>query len=235
MKRNEKVKRTLYSEIAAFLEENPKYQIWKDLPAPILHAIEKASAESVISLAYSLWASGQPRLMWAAVTVIRRHPGAAKRLRWRELENMGQVMNHWGHVDMFAFLAGTAWREGRISDQRIHKWARSPNRWFRRGALVCTVLLNRKSFGGYGDPQRTLTVCRLLVNDRDDMVVKGMSWALRELINTHSDDVRRFLAEYEVVLAARVLCEVRNKLTTGLKNPPKKTTRTKRGSICIKS
>jgi hypothetical protein len=43
---------------------------------------------------------------------------------------------------------------------------------------------------------------------RLDMVVKALSWAVRE-----------FLAENENVLAKRVLREVRNKLTTGLKNP----------------
>ena len=48
--------------------------------------------------------------------------------------------------------------------------------------MVCTVCLNRKSLGGYGDPDRTLAVCRLLVGDRDDMVVKALSWALRELV-----------------------------------------------------
>jgi 3-methyladenine DNA glycosylase AlkD len=29
----------------------------------------------------------------------------------------------------------------------------------------------------------TLEVCRALIDDRDDMVVKALSWALRELAN----------------------------------------------------
>jgi len=62
-------------------------------------------------------------------------------------------------------------------------------------------------------------VCRLLATDRDDMVVKALSWGLRELAKRDPESVRRFLAEREDVLAPRVLREVRNKLTTGLKNP----------------
>lgn len=56
------------------------------------------------------------------------------------------------------------------------------DRWvWRRAVSVSTVPLNMKSRGGIGDPQRTLAVCDLLIADRDDMVVKALSWALREL------------------------------------------------------
>jgi 3-methyladenine DNA glycosylase AlkD len=51
------------------------------------------------------------------------------------------------------------------------------------------------------------------------MVVKAMSWALRELSKRDPKTVGRFLDEHEGVLAARVVREVRNKLSTGLKNP----------------
>ena len=59
----------------------------------------------------------------------------------------------------------------------------------------------------------------MLLSDRDDMVVKALSWALRELAKRDAGAVRKFLAENDGALAARVLREVRNKLTTGLKNP----------------
>ena len=57
------------------------------------------------------------------------------------------------------------------------------------------------------------------MNDRDDMVVKAMSWALRELVVHDPEAVQAFLDEYEDELAARVKREVKNKLQTGLKNP----------------
>ena len=72
---------------------------------------------------------------------------------------------------------------------------------------------------GYGDVERTLEVCQMLVEDRDDMIVKDMSWALRELVVYDPGAVEAFLAEHEEVLAARVKREVTNKLRTGLKNP----------------
>jgi 3-methyladenine DNA glycosylase AlkD len=54
------------------------------------------------------------------------------------------------------------------------------------------------------------------------MVVKALSWALRELVPHDPEAVQGFLAVYEERLAARVKREVGNKLTTGLKNPRRK-------------
>ena len=73
--------------------------------------------------------------------------------------------------------------------------------------------------GRSADIARTLAVCRMLVADRQDLVVKALSWALRELVVHDPEAVRRFLAQNEETLASRIKREVRNKLDTGLKNP----------------
>jgi len=83
------------------------------------------------------------------------------------------------------------------------------------------VALNLPSRGGSGDTGRTLLVCKPLVADHDDMVVKGMSWALRSLGTVDPARVRAFLAEHGDELHARVSREVGNKLVTGLKSPRK--------------
>jgi 3-methyladenine DNA glycosylase AlkD len=62
-----------------------------------------------------------------------------------------------------------------------------------------------------------LEVCRRAVADRDDMVVKALSWALRSLVAWEREGVERFLAEHEAQLAPRVSREVRTKLRTGRK------------------
>jgi 3-methyladenine DNA glycosylase AlkD len=140
-----------------------------------------------------------------------------------EIEEFGRGINSWWSVDGFARdLAGRAWREGQVSDALIHRWAHSPDRWWRRAALVSTVPLNVKAEGGTGDVLRTLEICQMLAADHDDMVAKALSWALRELVRHDAGAVQAFLTEHEHVLAARVKREVTNKLTTGLKNPRKK-------------
>ncbi len=76
-----------------------------------------------------------------------------------------------------------------------------------------------KTRGGRGDASRTLAVCETLAGDHDDMVMKAMSWALKELVPWDPNAVERFLSDNDDRLAARVRREVRNKPTTGLKNP----------------
>src|SRR5436190_17006063 len=143
--------------------------------------IAKASGSYVIEIATRLLE--KPGInRFVAYELVKHHHPAAASLRENELEQLGRDLDEWGEVDCFAcFLSGPAWREHQISDKVIHRWARSKDRWWRRAALVSTVPLNSKAQGGQGDAERTLEVCRLLVSDRDDMVVKAMSWALREL------------------------------------------------------
>ena len=52
------------------------------------------------------------------------------------------------------------------------------------------------------------------MSDRDDMVVKALSWALRELANKHEAAAGRFLAQHRGRLASRVMREVQNKITS---------------------
>jgi 3-methyladenine DNA glycosylase AlkD len=130
-------------------------------------------------------------------------------------------MDGWGEVDAFGcIVAGPAWRLGRVPDAAIQGWAASPDRWWRRAALVSTVPLNLRSRGGTGDTGRTLDICGRLVDDHDDMVVKALSWALRALAPWDPAAVDDFLEANDTRLAARVRREVRTKLATSRKYPP---------------
>lgn len=85
-------------------------------------------------------------------------------------------------------------------------------------ALVFTVGLNQKSQGGKGDPARTMMVCEALASDRDDMVVKALSWALREYSKRDKETVWKFIEKKQEVLHKKILREVKNKLNKGTKN-----------------
>ena len=183
--------------------------------------LKPSSPELLLGVARELLETYGQR--WLAYELIQDHRAAFQRIGEAELEQFGRGINSWGSVDSFArSLAGPAWLNGQVPDELIHRWARSEDRWWRRAALVSTVALNVQSQGGTGDVPRTLAVCRLLIDDHDDMVVKAMSWALRQLVVHDPEAVREFLSECGDRLAARVTREVRNKLTTGLKNPKQK-------------
>jgi 3-methyladenine DNA glycosylase AlkD len=128
-------------------------------------------------------------------------------------------LSDWGSVDLFGVtIAGRAWREGIIGNSVVKAWAGSDNRWHRRLSLVATVPLNSQARGGAGDTVRTLTICRMHLDDRDPMVVKALSWALRELAKRDARATRRFLIESDERLAALPRREVKNVLSAGTKS-----------------
>ena len=128
----------------------------------------------------------------AAYEIPARHKPAFAALSTSEVERLGKGIDNWASVDSFSSLiSGPAWHEGRVTDAAVTKWARSPDRWWRRAAVVSTVPLNQKSKGGTGDTPRTLLICKLVAADRNDMVAKGLSWALRELAERDPQAVGR--------------------------------------------
>jgi 3-methyladenine DNA glycosylase AlkD len=182
--------------------------------------LARAEPDFLLNLALSLMKLPGFEFRFIAYELIQHHRAAFSRLDVTPLERLGRGIDSWAAVDCFAcYLAGPAWRERQISDSVIRRWARSKDRWWRRAALVSTVALNNKARGGVGDTPRTLMICGLLVRDRDDMVVKALSWALRELSKRDPSSVSKFLREHEKVVASRVVREVNSKLKTGLKNP----------------
>jgi 3-methyladenine DNA glycosylase AlkD len=164
----------------------------------------------ILRLAHDLLRAHVPRFV--AYELVLNHKPTLTTLTVAEVEALGEGIATWGDIDCFGcLLAGPAWREGRLPDRLIQSWARSEDWCWRRAALVATVPLR--------DTPRTLAVCRLLVEDREDLVVKALSWALRALSKHDPESARRFLSDHSDCLAPRVLREVGNKLTTGRKVP----------------
>lgn len=188
--------------------------------------LQTASAEVIIRVARDLvrnagWA--ERVVAWETMAV---HPAGATLLDDKLAEEFSTGLEDWGSVDAFGVIVlGQAWRNGRVTDAKIASWVRSSNRWHRRLALVATVPLNSRARGGHGDPRRTLRVCRALIDDRDDMVVKAMSWALRELAKRDPKTVARFVKNEQDRLPARVRREVAHKLRTGVKSPRRSATK----------
>jgi 3-methyladenine DNA glycosylase AlkD len=180
-------------------------------------ALRASPAEELLAIANALTETGTPRFV--AFELVLHHKGALALTDRTVAERLAGSLATWRDVDEFATLiAGPAWLTGRLADATISEWAASGSRWWRRAALVATTGLNVPSRGGRGDTARTLAVCEQLVQDRDDMVVKALSWALRELARHDPASVAAFAEAQAAYIAPRVRREVANKLTTGLKN-----------------
>jgi len=71
----------LYKEIAGFLEANPEYKTWKGFPSELSDRIARVDPETILDLAFKLWARGEQRFLWAACAAIKYHPTAFKLIR----------------------------------------------------------------------------------------------------------------------------------------------------------
>ena len=170
----------LAAEIVARLKEVPVHN------TPSLRALRReysrrlAKAPATIVLQLGMFVVEHPGIehRFLAYELLCHHREAMRRLRAKELDQLGRGLASWAAVDMFAcYLAGPAWREHQVPDSWIYRWARSPDRWRRRAAVVSSRTQHRPVAG-------TVTpLVRLrfagFAGRPDDMVVKALS-ALRE-------------------------------------------------------
>jgi 3-methyladenine DNA glycosylase AlkD len=181
--------------------------------------LKAAGALDVVALAQALERAAPQEGKWIAYELIRHHVGAFGLVGAAEVEDFAGRIESWYATDAFGtVLSGPLWATGRLTDTLFAAWAQSPNRWLRRSALVATVGLNGNLPGRKGDPARTFPLCLALAEDRDDMVEKAVSWALRYLSQRDKAAVVGFMATHGDRFGARVRREVRHKLETGLKS-----------------
>ncbi len=154
-----------------------------------------------------------------AFELLWKNKKALKALTEEQIIALGNTLDNWVSTDTYStMIAGWHWREGTLPNKQIKTWLASSDRWLRRTAVVCTVPLNLRAKGGTGDTERTLMVCEQVIDDRDDMVIKALSWALRVLSRPDRLAVEQFLEKHWERLHGRVRREVTTKLTTGRKN-----------------
>jgi 3-methyladenine DNA glycosylase AlkD len=178
------------------------------------------SIEDRIKLAKILMKSDILEVKGFAYHLIVSHPEGVTKTMPKDFNWLAEGLDNWVSVDTLGYhITGQAWKEGLLTDEMVKSWQKLDNPWMRRLALVSTVPLNREK---PGDTKRTLAICTKAVDDHHDAVVKGLSWALRELGKLNPKATGDFIDKYSDRLAARVKREVKNKLTTGLKNPKKK-------------
>lgn len=179
-------------------------------------ALAPATAGDVIAIARALEADAPQEGKWVAYELVRHHLAAFDAVGAAEVADFASRIASWYATDSFGtVLSGPLWARGGIPDALIDDWSFSADRWLRRSALVATVGRNAVR----ADPARTLALCLRLAADRDDMVEKAVSWALRYLSQKDRAAVAAFMDEHGTAFAARVRREVRNKLATGRKNP----------------
>ena len=175
------------------------------VPVPAVRALVRAEAktrppastDALAATAAELWREATHREERYAASALTAVP-AARPLQTTALLPLYQEMittgAWWDHVDevshrigglLVAFPAELA--------PTVRDWARDPDRWLRRSAVICQIGLKDAT-----DPELLADAVRANLADRDFFLRKGIGWALRDYSRTDPDWVRAFADAHEL-------------------------------------
>jgi len=110
------------------------------------------------------------------------------------LDSMADDFTGWSHVDDFCIgvLQPLLRSHPRETLALIERWNRSPNRWKRRASVVAFV---RKVGESGAFVEEALRLCENLVWDAEDLVQKGVGWALKDTLRGAAERVLPYIKE----------------------------------------
>jgi len=180
---------------------------------------KQVAREDVMALVEMLWDGGSREERMLVIYLLGRYKRWIPGLSWAHFERWRRGLDNWEVSDGLAQWVLSPWLladpDGRLG--HLRDLIAADDVWNRRLALVATVPINR-GHTGFTIPDLTLQLVDRVKEEKDPMITKAVSWALREMIKTHRDRVAAYLEDNRDVLATHAVREVSNKLRTGLKS-----------------
>jgi len=110
-------------------------------------------------------------------------------------------LNNWDLVDTAVpAIIGEHMRAFSQETHRLEPWARSENLWHRRIAMLAT-----RAFIIKGEYEHALTVARLLLHDKHDLIHKAVGWMLREIGEHNLAVEEAFLDQHHATMPRTML------------------------------
>lgn len=174
--------------------------------------------DDVLAVAEVLWTGESLEERTLANLLLASYPKVVAGLPWDVFDCWRRLVDNWGVGDALATTVFGPWLLANPGDRLHHLEAliADEDLWSRRLALVATVPLNRRATTAV--PDLTLELVDRVKHEREPMITKAVSWALRELSKSDPDRVAAYLDDNRTALPSHVLREVQNKLATGLKS-----------------
>ena len=128
---------------------------------------------------------------------------------------LGKYVNNWAKCDTLCNHTIASFIEQYPEHiDNLKDWAKSENRWLRRGSAVTLVLPARK--GMFLDD--ILEIADLLLNDGDDLVQKGYGWMLKEASKAHQNEIFSYVVKNKATMPRTALRYAIEKMPPDLRN-----------------
>lgn len=174
-------------------------------------------SETVLSLVGSLWNAESRDERALGLEILYLYPGIVHDLKQSSFDRWRADIDNWAVCDFLATRILGPWAQADRGKRLayLEQLVGDPHLFSRRLGLVASVHLNRDgtAFGDW-----TLSQVDRLIDERDPMITKAVSWALRQMTKHQADAVAAYLESRGDRIAALPRREVRNKLRTGRKS-----------------
>jgi len=110
------------------------------------------------------------------------------------LNSLPEHFRSWSHVDHLSLgvMQPLLWRYRKETLEQLDKWTRSPVRWKRRAAVV-TFTREAAKPGEF--TEELIQFCEKLIWDEEDIVQKGVGWALKDNLRSAPDRILPYIKD----------------------------------------
>lgn len=110
------------------------------------------------------------------------------------LDGLPKHFQSWSHVDHLSLgvMQPLLWRYREETLELLEGWSRSPIRWKRRASVVTFVRKVAES-GEFTD--EVIHLCENLIMDEEDIVQKGVGWALKDNLRSAPDRILPYIKD----------------------------------------
>jgi 3-methyladenine DNA glycosylase AlkD len=175
-----------------FVAYGLKVPAWRAIMRGFRPRFRALSLEERLDLAEALFAEGEGWLGHSAIYVLALSTAELGPEHLERLDRMGERLTGWSHVDdvCISVLQPLLLRHRAETVALLEHWNRSPNRWKRRASVVAFV----RKVGESGQfTEEALRLCENLVGDREDLVRKGVGWALKDVMRGDRERVLAYV------------------------------------------
>ena len=141
--------------------------------------------------------------------ILRKMKGHLTPEHFDAFDGWVDTLSNWANTDTLCtgIIYVTIQKDPRLVE-RLLEWTGSDNRWRRRASAVSLVPIARR-----GELlEDVFRIADRLMEDRDDMVQKGVGWLLKEASKKHPNEVREYLIKWRPKTSGLVLRYASEKL-----------------------
>jgi 3-methyladenine DNA glycosylase AlkD len=149
---------------------------------------------SLRALVDRLWGSGVHELRSLAIGVLEQRTDLLRAVDARWLIGLVERANTWAHVDWLAVkvVGALVAREPSVA-RNLDRWARHPNFWVRRTALLA---LHDPLLAGAGDFDHFARLAAPMLSEKEFFIRKAIGWLLRSTARRTPERTYAFVARH---------------------------------------